>query len=195
MEFRIRGFRVQISEDLSREGIEADHPLRKVAVGAIIANPFADRPDSRFVGDLSAAVEWSVGLGTTLGEMAGEALGEPVASYGKGGIAGIYGSQEHVVSFITTPFGDALRAAVGGGAAWISSATVVGGPGTPLTIPLAHKDALYVRDNYDAVTFHPGDAPRPEEVVVAIAVANRGRLNARLGGLAAGDIEGVDGLR
>ena len=87
-----------------------------------------------------------------------------------------------------------MRDAVGGGAAWVSSATVVGGPGTVLTLPLAHKDALYVRDNYDAVTFHSGDAPHPDEVVVAVAVANRGRLNARLGGLAAQDAIGEDGL-
>ena len=123
-----------------------------------------------------------------------EALGEPAVSYGKGGIAGTAGSQEHVVAFVTTPFGNALRDAVGGGAAWVSSATLVGGPGTPLTIPLAHKDALYVRDNYDAMTLFPGDAPHPDEVVVAVAVANRGRLHARLGGLAAADVVGRDGL-
>ena len=77
----------------------------------------------------------------------------------------------------------------------MSSATIVGTAGTPITIPLAHKDALYVRDHYDAVTLHPGDAPRPDEVVVAVAVANRGRPNARLGGLAATDVVGEDGLR
>jgi len=70
----------------------------------------------------------------------------------------------------------------------------VGAGGTPLTLPLAHKDALYVRNNYDAVTLFPGDAPRPDEVVVAVAVANRGRLNSRLGGLVADDVLGEDGL-
>lgn len=194
MEFDIRGFRTQITEERIAEGRTADVPLRKVALGVIIANPFVSGPDQPYVEDLSAAVEWSVGLGTMLGEMAVEALGEPVMSYGKGGIAGVNGAQEHVISFITTPFGNALRDAVGGGAAWISSASIVGAPGTPLTIPLAHKDALYVRDHYDAVTLYPGDGPRPNEVLVAVAVANRGRLNARLGGLAAADIEGTDGL-
>lgn len=195
MALTIRGLRTQITEERSSEGMTADVALRKVAVGAVIINPFVAGPASPFVENLSEAVEQSVGLGTMLGEMAVEALGAPVASYGKGGIAGMFGAQEHVISFITTPFGNALRAAVGGGAAWISSTSVVGAPGTPLTIPLAHKDALYVRDHYDAVTLHPGDAPRPDEVVVAVAVANRGRINARLGGLAAADIDGVDGLR
>jgi hypothetical protein len=181
----------QVSEDRSAEGISADVPLRKAVIGAVIANPYA----GRYVEDLSEAVEWSVGLGTMLGKVAVEALDAPVQSYGKGGIAGTAGAQEHAVMFVTTPFGDALRDAVGGGAAWISSASLVGAPGTPLTIPLAHKDALYVRDHYDAATLYPGDAPLPDEVVVAVAVANRGRLNARLGGLLAVDIVGEDGLR
>jgi hypothetical protein len=60
---------------------------------------------------------------------------------------------------------------------------------------LAHKDALYVRSNYDTVSIGFGDAPRPDEVVIAFAFASRGRLYARLGGLAADDICGDDGLR
>lgn len=191
MEFVIRGIRTQVTEERVSEGIVADEPLRKVVVAAVIANPFV----GAYVEDLSPAVEWSVGFGSMIGAMAADALGVPVQSYGKGGIAGVNGSQEHVVSFITTPFGNALREAVGGGAAWIPSATTVGGAGTALTLPLAHKDALYVRQNYDAVTLYPGDAPRPDEVVVAVAVANRGRLNHRLGGLTPDEVEGVDGLR
>ena len=179
MEFVVRGWRTQVTEERVSEGITADVPLRKVVVAAVIENPFL----GGYVDDLSAAVEWSVGFGTEIGAMAAAALGEPVQAYGKGGIAGVNGSQEHVVAFVTTPFGNAFRDAVGGGAAWISSASIVGAAGTPLTLPLAHKDALYVRDNYDAVTLYPGDAPRPDEVVVAVAVANRGRLNSRLGGL------------
>lgn len=191
----VRGFRTQVTEERIAEGIAADPPLRKVAVGAILVNPFAGDSRRPYVADLSEAVAWSPALGTMLGGMAVEALGAPVRSYGKGGVAGLAGAQEHAVAFLTTPFGDALRAAVGGGAAWISSTSSVGPAGTPLTIPLAHKDALYVRDHYDAVTLYPGDAPRPDEVLVAVAVANRGRLNARLGGLAVDEIEGVDGLR
>ena len=191
MDITIRGWRTQVTEELVSEGITADVPLRKAVVAAVIENPFVDR----YAEDLSGAVEWSVGLGTRMGEMAVDALGEAVQAYGKGGIAGVNGAQEHVVAFVTTPFGNALREAVGGGAAWISSASIVGSAGTPLTLPLAHKDALYVRDNYDAVTLYPGDAPRPDEIVVAVAAANRGRLNSRLGGLKAGDVVGDDGLR
>ena len=191
MEFVIRKYIVHREEEIRREGVVARHPLRKVVVAAVVSNPYT----AQLVEDLSEAVEWSVALGKNLGVRAVDALGEAAQSYGKGGIAGIAGAQEHAVMFVTTPFGNAIRDAVGGGKAWISSATIVGAPGTPLTIPLAHKDALYVRDSYDAVTLHPGDAPYPDEVVVAVAVANRGRLNARLGGLQADAILGEDGLR
>jgi hypothetical protein len=190
-DFTIRRTMVQIWEERVREGRAVDPPLRRVVAAAVLENPFADRYEA----DLSPAVDWSPTLGRLLGGMAVEALGEPALGYGKGGIAGTAGSQEHAVMFVTTPFGDALREAVGGGKAWISSATIVGAPGTPLTLPLAHKDALFVRDHYDAVTFYPGDAPAPDEVVVAVAVANRGRPNARLGGLRAEEISAGDGLR
>jgi hypothetical protein len=190
--FAVRTFVTGIVEDRSREGVVTDRPLRKVTVGAVVNNPYA----GRYVEELSEAVEFSTELGGTLGRMAVEALGEPVLSYGKGCIVGLEGSQEHGVMFVTTAFGDAFREAVGGGAAWISSTTVVAAAGSALMIPLAHKDALWVRDHYDAVTLHPpADAPKADEVVVAVAVANRGRLNARLGGLQAEDIEGEDGLR
>jgi len=191
MAITIRGWRTQITEEVRSEGIDAEVALRKVIVAAVIENPFV----GAYVEDLTEAVEWSVAFGTEIGSRAVVALGEPVQAYGKGGIAGVAGAQEHVVAFVTTPFGNSLRDAVGGGAAWISSASIVGSAGTPLTLPLAHKDALFVRDNYDAVTLHPGDAPRPDELVIAVAVANRGRLNGRLGGLSADEVIGEDGLR
>lgn len=192
MELSIRTIVTTVVEERIREGRTADRPLRKVVVGAVVPNPYV----GRYVQDLSDAVDASVELGDLLGGMAVDALGEEALSYGKGGVAGTGGSQEHAVMFLTTPFGNALRRAVGGGAAWVSSATVVGAPGTPLLIPLAHKDALYVRDHYDAVTLHPpSDAPLPDEVLVAVAVANRGRLGARLGGPRPEDVIGEDGLR
>ena len=191
LEFPIRKFITQVEEERSREQIKTDPPLRKAVVAAVIRNPYA----GTYHEDLSEAVEFSAEMGTRLGVMATEALGDPVQSYGKGGIAGLDGSQEHVVMFLSTAFANPFREKVGGGVAWMSSATIVGAAGTPITIPLAHKDALYVRDNYDAVTLYPGDAPRSDEVVVAVAVANRGRPNARLGGLAAADVAGRDGLR
>ncbi len=189
--FPIRKVISQVEEERIREGIAVAPTLRKAVVAAVIHNPYA----GEFADDLSEAVTFSTDLGRMMGEMAMDALGEPVLSYGKGGIAGLGGSQEHAVMFLSTAFANPLRRTLGGGVAWMSSATIVAAAGTPITIPLAHKDALYVRDHYDAITLYPGDAPRPDEVLIAVAVANRGRPNARMGGLAASDIEGVDGLR
>ena len=104
-------------------GPPAPEPLIKAAVGMVIANPFA----GRYVTDLSGLTSPSAGWGTELGERAVALLqGRPAVSYGKGGIAGLAGEQEHVVACVTTVFGDALRAVLGGGAAWISSATKTG---------------------------------------------------------------------
>lgn len=191
LSFPIRRFITQVEEERAREGRPVDPPLRRAVVAAVIGNPYA----GSYQEDLSEAARFSAELGALLGGMAVDALAAPILSYGKAGIAGLEGSQEHAVMFLSTAFANPLRERIGGGAAWMSSATIVASAGTPITIPLAHKDALYVRDHYDAVTLYPGDAPRSDEVVIAVAVANRGRPNARMGGLAPEDIVGEDGLR
>ncbi len=155
-------------------------PLRKVAACAVVSNPFAGRG---YVDDLSPLVEASRALGFELGRMAREALGSPVESYGKAAIVGTAGEQEHANACLTSAFGDAFREAIGGGRAWISSTTKVGAPGTAIDVPLAFKDELWVRSHYDAIEIRVPDAPAPDELVIIAAVANRGRLNARLGGM------------
>ena len=115
-------------------------------------------------------------------------------SYGKAAIIGINGEQEHGVALLTTVFGNVMRDAAGGGKAWISSLTKRAAPGSTIDIPLAHKDALYVRSHYDGITITIPDAPLPNEIAVICAYANRGRPNHRVGGLAAGEIKGIDGL-
>ncbi|HEY0248276.1 MAG TPA: amino acid synthesis family protein [Gryllotalpicola sp.] len=181
------GYREEI---LHGGGSPLEVPLRKAVVGVVVANPFA----GRFAADLDALIAPSPALGTELGRRLVELLGAPVESYGKGGIAGVGGEQEHVVACVTTVFGDALREAVGGGAAWISSATKTASAGTALDIPLAHKDALYVRSHYDAITVVVPDSPRPDELLIVVAAASGPRPHSRVGGLAAADIVG-DGLR
>lgn len=189
--YTVRKLHTIIDEARSEAGIVDDPPLRKVAVAAVITNPHAGSHG----GDLAEMIAWGTSLGKWLGETAVSALGTPVIAYGKGGIAGTAGEQEHVVALLTTSFGDAFREAVGGGKAWISSATKRGAAGTVIDIPLAHKDALYVRDNYDALEVRVPDAPLPDELVIVAVVANRGRLLARCGGLSGDEIQGKDGLR
>ena len=189
--FEIRKLLTIVEEVRSEGGMVAERPLRKVAAVAVVRNPYA----GRYQEDLSAMVEFSSELGALICPRAVEALGDPPESYGKGAIAGTGGEQEHANAFLTTAFGDELRKAVGGGKAWITSATKVGGPGTTLDVPLAYKDALWVRSHYDAMEIRVPDAPLPDEVVVAAVVANGGRLNARLGGLRKEEVKGENGLR
>jgi len=189
--YDVRAWYGQVEEIRHAGGEPASIPLVKAASAVILRNPFA----GRWQEDLSALTEPSAALGRELGRRAVALLGgATVESYGKGGLAGIAGEQEHVVACITTVFGDAFRDAVGGGTAWISSATKVAVPGTLLDIPLAYKDALYVRSHYDAVTLTLPDAPRPDELVIAVAVASGGRPHARVGGLTVAEAVG-DGVR
>lgn len=172
-------------------GQHVDPLLRKVAVAAIIDNPFA----GRFERDLSRLTDASGEIGKHICGLAVALLGpHQPESYGKAAVIGMNGEQEHGVAMLTTVFGNVMRDAAGGGKAWISSLTKRAAPGATIDIPLAHKDALYVRSHYDGVTITLPDAPLPNEIVVICAYANRGRPNHRVGGLAAADIKGVDGL-
>lgn len=166
-------------QEVEHDGGKPRDALVKAAVAVVIRNPFA----GSYAEDLSRLIAPSAALGKALGERASALLGgRPVHSYGKGGIAGTAGEQEHVVACVTTVFGDALRAAVGGGLAWISSASKVGVAGTAIDIPLAHKDELYIRSHYDAISIAVPDGPRPDELLICVGVASGGRVHARVGG-------------
>lgn len=182
-----------IEESFVEAGVAAEQPLRKVVVAGIIANPFAGKP---FQPDLSPLIEGSRDVGKAI-TAHGVALMGPykVESYGKGAIVGLAGEQEHGVAMLTTIFGDIMRDAVGGGAAWVSSATKIGGPGTSIDVPLAYKDALYVRSHYDAMSVTLHSAPLPDQIAVICGFANRGRLNHRVGGLSREEAKGLDGQR
>lgn len=169
-----------IEEIRSAGGRAAEVPLLRGAAMAVIANPYASRP---FAEDLSELVGPSAGLGALLGRRVVSALAAPVESYGKAALVGTAGEQEHAVACITSPFGDALRQAVGGGRAWVSSFTKRCGPGEPVDVPLAFKDEIWVRSHYDGITVRVPDAPAPDEIVVIAAVASGPRLHERLGGM------------
>jgi hypothetical protein len=154
-------------------------PLRKVAVVAVIENPYAGRG---FAPDLAELIDGSQEIGTYLGGLAADLVAAPIQSYGKGALVGVAGEQEHGNAVLTSVFGDAFRSAIGGGKAWISSATKVSAAGASLDVPLACKDEIWVRSHYDAVTVAVPDVPLPSEIAVCAVAANRGRINARLGG-------------
>lgn len=171
----------QVEEVRSSVGRSDDGgPLRRVAVCAVLKNPYAGRG---YVEDLSELVDGSAEIGTLLGTEAARLLGAPVESYGKAGLVGSDGEQEHVNATVTSVFGNAFREAIGGGDAWITSVTKPAVAGDVIDVPLAFKDEIWVRSHYDALEVRIPDAPHPDEIVVIAAVANRGRINARVGGM------------
>lgn len=193
MNYQIRKWMTFIDETLTNEtGIADGKPILKVAVAAVIKNPYA----GRYSDDLSEIVNDSAALGTIFGERLLAALNsEQAQSYGKSAIVGTAGEYEHGNAFLTTTFANPIRDALGGGKAWVPSTGKRGALGASIDVPLACKDALYVRSHYDTITVSIPDAPAPDEVVVIVAAANRGRLRARLGGVQFEDIIGEDGLR
>jgi len=175
-------------------GRTVEPPTRKAAAVAIIENPFADRDSD----DLSPLIDVGEELGGILGRMAVAALNvEPSAieSYGKAAIVGEAGELEHAAAILHPKLGTPFRAAVEKGAALIPSAKKMGGPGTAIDVPLGHKDAAFVRSHFDAMEVRIPDAPRRDEIVVALVATDSGRPRPRIGGLTKDRIEGKDGLR
>ena len=183
-----------LEETLALEsGPLADGPgLVKLVVAAAVANPHAGQYVERFDEVIACSRELGAEFGRRFQRVLG---GTKVESYGKAALVGVNGEYEHGNAFLTTAFAEPIRAALGGGKAWIPSTGKRGAPGTSIDIPLAHKDALYVRSHYDTISVTFPDGPGPDELVIAVAVATRGRLHARLGGPRAADIIGQDGLR
>jgi len=179
-----------VDEVRQEAGKPAQPPLRKVAAIAVIDNPFA----GRYEPNLAPLTDASVAIGAEISAAAVALLGGMPESYGKAALIGMNGEQEHGVAMLTAVFGNAMRDAAGGGKAWISSFTKRVAPGATIDIPLAHKDALYVRSHYDGITLTVHDAPLPNEIAIICAYANRGRPNHRVGGPKASEIKGQDGL-
>jgi len=190
----IRKLTTIVEETVREAGQEVRPPTRKAAAIAVIENPAA----GRFVEDLGELVGIGEMLGGLLGERAVRALGiEPhmAQSYGKAAIVGEDGELEHAAAILHPKLGASLRAAVEKGAAIVPSAKKRGGMGAAIDVPLGHKDAAYVRSHFDAMTVSVPDAPRRNEIVVVVVVTDSGRPLPRIGGLAADQIEGKDGLR
>ncbi|HSR11944.1 MAG TPA: amino acid synthesis family protein, partial [Thermodesulfobacteriota bacterium] len=146
--------------------------------------------------DLSVLVKTGEELGKILGERAVAALeGRKPESYGKAAIVGERGEYEHAAAILHPTLGTPLRAAVSGGKAIIPSVKKVAGMGAPIDIPLHYKDAAFVRSHFDGMTVSVSDAPRADEILVAIAVTAAGRPHPRVGGLKKEEAKGEDGLR
>ena len=194
MKANIRKIVTFVEETRSELGKAVAPATRRAAAAAVIENPFA----SRYVEDLSELMEIGEELGGLLTERAVAALGIPgpsVESYGKAAAVGENGELEHAAAILHPKLGTPVRKVLGKGAALIPSSKKRGGPGVALDIPLGHKDAAFVRSHFDGMEIRVNDAPRANEILVAIAVTDSGRPLARVGGLTKGQIKGEDGLR
>src|SRR5579862_2794353 len=194
MKAKIRKIATFVEETRREMEREITPPTRKAAAVAVIENPCA----GKYVEDLSELMAIGEELGELLAERAVAALGIPGASaesYGKAAAVGENGELEHAAAILHPKLGTPVRRALGKGAALIPSSKKRGGPGVALDIPLGHKDAAFVRSHFDGMEVRIADAPRANEIVVAVAVTDSGRPLPRVGGLKKDEIKGVDGLR
>ena len=194
MPAKIRKIIVQTDEVRVEMGRDVQPPVRKALAMAVIENPCA----GRYVENLDELIAIGEELGGLLGARCVQALGiEPgqAQSYGKAAIVGEAGELEHAAAILHPKLGAPLRVAVEKGAALVPSSKKIGGLGVAIDVPLGHKDAAYVRSHFDAMEARVADAPRANEIVVAVVVTDSGRPLPRVGGLTASEIKGVDGLR
>jgi len=194
MTANIRKLVIQVDETRKEMGKDIVPPTRRAVAIAVIENPYA----GRYSDNLDELIAIGEELGALLGQKAVKALGiEPgqAQSYGKAAIVGENGELEHAAAILHPKLGAPLRVAVEKGAALVPSAKKRGTLGTAIDVPLGHKDAAFVRSHFDAVEARVSDAPRANEIVVAVAVTDSGRPLPRIGGLQVSEIKGEDGLR
>ena len=194
MVVKIRKLIVQVDETRVEMGRPINPPTRRALAMAVIENPYA----GRYAENLDELIAIGEELGGLLGDKCVAALGIAPAqaqSYGKAAIVGEAGELEHAAAILHPKLGAPLRRAVQTGAALVPSAKKRGGLGTAIDVPLGHKDAAFVRSHFDAREARGSDAPRANEIVVAVVVTDSGRPLPRIGGLQLHDIKGEDGLR
>jgi hypothetical protein len=194
MAIKLRKLVVQVDETRIEMGQTIEPPARRAVAIAVIENPYA----GGYAAKLDALIDAGEELGALLGKKCVEALGiapGDAQSYGKAAIVGEAGELEHAAAILHPKLGAPLRVAVEKGAALVPSAKKMGTLGTAIDVPLGHKDAAFVRSHFDAIEARVSDAPRANEIVVAVAVTASGRPLPRVGGLQVSEIKGEDGLR
>jgi len=178
MEARIRKIVSLYEEVLVEGGRDVDTPVRLAGAAAVIENPYA----GRYVEDLSPLFDhYCNQLGVLLAERALEALGGThVEAYGKGALVGLDGEIEHASGIIhNLGFGNPVRQAMSA-SSLLPSTEKRAAAGATLDVPLKHVEDHKVRSHHLTLEIRVGDAPRPDELVIAIACSSSGRPHARL---------------
>jgi hypothetical protein len=202
-------------EDIHHEfGPPASVPLRRGAIAAVLANPFA----GRHVTDILPMMEALQPVGIDMAQRLRAAMDVPVErieSYGKGAIIGAAGELEHGALWhvpggyamrellgwkgdrnaYTQGRGDTAKGQPGNALSIVPSTKKVGPPGAALDVPMTHINASYVRSHFDAIEVRVPGAPAADEIVYILAMSTGARVHARVGGLKAADIAQWDGLR
>lgn len=192
-EIAVRKYAVTVEDIFHEGGPAAAVPLKRGAALAVIANPYA----GRYVEDIQGFMEDLKPFGLQMAQRLLAAMGgdaKAIQGYGKGAIVGAAGELEHGALW-HVPGGYAMRELLGDAKAIVPSTKKVGGPGTRLDIPVTHVNASYVRSHFDAFEISITDAPRADELLLALVMTTGPRIHARVGGLKASEIKGEDGLR
>jgi len=188
----IRKMSIQLEEVFHEGGPVAAAPLKKGACIAVIENPFA----GRYEADIAGFMDTLKPLGLTMAQRLIDSLGgkNAVEGFGKGAIVGEAGELEHGALW-HVPGGYAMRELLGDSKAIVPSTKKVASLGSQLDIPLTHINASYVRSHFDAITVGLNDAPRRDELLLALVMSTGARIHERVGGLKASEVTGADGLR
>jgi Amino acid synthesis len=186
----VRKWVVQIEEVNADGERPTDRPIKRVVVAAILNNPYA----GRWSEDLTELTDAGAVFGRVFTTKAQELLDGDLQAYGKGGIVGENGEIEHVAALLHPTFGAPTRE-IAHGVSILPSVKKHGGQGASLDIPVHHKDAMMIRSHFDAIEFRVGDAPRANEILIALGATNGPRPHHRVGGLTAEEALGIDGLR
>lgn len=169
-----------VEETYTENGQDLARPHRVAFAGAVIANPYPSGYVQDVVTTADAVAEE---IGKLIGPACVELLGgdpETVEAFGKAALVGLDGEVEHGSALIhNLRFGNVFRDAAGG-TELLPAAEKVGLTGAPIDIPLKHKLNAKTRSHHQTVTFQVADAPRPREILVAVAAADAGRPLARL---------------
>lgn len=192
-EVELRKRVIVVEEILHEGGPVAAVPLRRAAALTVIHNPYA----GQYVPEIAGFMEDLNPLGLEMAKALVGALGgdaKIVEGYGKGAIVGQAGELEHGALW-HVPGGYAMRELLGNAKAIVASTKKVGGPGTRLDVPITHINASYVRSHFDSMEVGIADAPKADEILLALVMTTGPRVHARVGGLKASEIKGQDGLR
>ena len=179
----IRSLVTTVTQTLTEAGAPVQPPTTVVVAGMVVLNPLAGRGrvDDLEPLELLGAAAAGLRVEQALAALAAVGLGPAdVHGYGKGAIVGFAGDREHSAAILHPRFGAPVRTAIGGGADIIPGTKKIAGPGSSITIPIGNKDDRWVFDDMDAIDFAIADAPRPDEIVIALALSVGGRPNARV---------------